>query len=349
MPSDRNKRTPGVSRRTAVGRIIAVSAGLIGSTYERRLKGWGLFGAAVAQPMPTIPIIAKGAGSPYWQAVFAGARKAGRDLGVNVVEFGAQLQNDGNGQIEIPEGALASNPAVIVAAPAHFAALGKSLDQAAKNAKVIGIDATMDSRTFTSVVTTNSLQAGQVAADILAERIQKTYADPEGDVALIAPSVGVASIDARNNGFKEQLKKRYGALYLTSEKLMGDSVSASNDIMANLIAKHDELRGVFTSTLVATQGAAQVVAKTRNNRSGDILNLVGFDWDPQLVELLRNGVLAALVVQDPFRIGYDSIKTALAVSKGQTVPAKVEIDATVITKANLSSARSQELLSSKVN
>src|ERR1700692_4565941 len=84
------------------------------------------FGApAIAQTKPTVPVIVKDMTSPYWQAVLAGARKAGQDLGVNVVGLGAQSENDVSGQISILEAAVASNPAAIVIAPTQFAALGR--------------------------------------------------------------------------------------------------------------------------------------------------------------------------------------------------------------------------------
>jgi ribose transport system substrate-binding protein len=47
-------------------------------------------------------------------------------------------------------------------------------------------------------------------------------------------------------------------------------------------------------------------------------------------------------------MGYDGVKTALAASKGEPVSANVDTGATLVTKANLSSARSQELLDPKV-
>jgi ribose transport system substrate-binding protein len=47
-------------------------------------------------------------------------------------------------------------------------------------------------------------------------------------------------------------------------------------------------------------------------------------------------------------MGYDGVKTALAASKGEPVSANVDTGAILVTKANLSSARSQELLKPKV-
>ena len=61
-------------------------------------------------------------------------------------------------------------------------------------------------------------------------------------------------------------------------------------------------------------------------------------------------MLAGLVVQDPFHVWATTAlgKTALAVSKGEKVEANVDTGANLITKANMTSERSQELLSPKI-
>jgi len=66
------------------------------------------------------------------------------------------------------------------------------------------------------------------------------------------------------------------------------------------------------------------------------------------VKLLSEGVIAGLVVQDPFRMGYEGVKTALAAARGVKVAANVDTGVNLITKDNMSSARSQELLNPKV-
>ena len=109
-----------------------------------------------------------------------------------------------------------------------------------------------------------------------------------------------------------------------------------------------ELRGVFASNLIMARGAGQAVAESKTNKTGDKINLVGFDSDEQLIKFLQDGTIAALVVQDPFRMGYDGVKTALAASKGERVPANVDTGANLVTKANMNSARSQELLNPKI-
>ena len=56
--------------------------------------------------------------------------------------------------------------------------------------------------------------------------------------------------------------------------------------------------------------------------------------------------IAGLIVGDPFRMGYDGVKAALAAARGEPVPPRIATTATLITKASLSSSRAQELLAS---
>ena len=125
---------------------------------------------------------------------------------MNVVEMGADSEADINGQIEILAKAAASAPAAIVIAPAQSAALRTPISSAAKKTKIIGIDSDADSPAFASILKTDKVLAGSLAADILADQIKRTYADAEGDVAIITSASGVASPDQRASGFTDQIR-----------------------------------------------------------------------------------------------------------------------------------------------
>ena len=307
--------------------------------------------AAMVEPLPaadqkvSIPIIVKDTTSSYWQIVLAGARKAGKDLGVNVPELGAQSESDINGEITILENAVSEKPAAIVIAPTQFAALGKPIDEAAKKVKIVGIDSGADSTAFTSFLTTDNVQGGRVAADGLAAAITAKYGKAEGDVALITAIPGVGSLDQRAKGFKEELAAKYPGLKLVADKVADGQSTTALNITTDLITANPKLRGIFASNLIMAQGAGQAVAE---NKVADTLKLVGFDSDDKLIKLLKDGTITALVVQDPFRMGYDGVKTALAASKGESVPKTVDTGANLITKENMDSPRSQELLNPKL-
>ncbi len=302
-------------------------------------------GSPASAQEPTIPVIVKDTTSFYWQIVLAGARKAGQDLHVKVPELGAQSESDINGQISILENEVASKPAAIVISPTQFAALGKPIDEAAKSVKIIGIDSGADSKAFTSFLTTDNVQGGRAGADALAACIkEKNGGKTAGDVALITSLPGVGSLDQRAKGFKEELAKSSG-LKLAADKVADGQATTALNIMTDLITANPDLKGVFASNLIMAQGAGQAIAE---NKAQDKICLIGFDNDDKLVKLLSEGVIYALIVQDPYRMGYDGVKTALAASKGEHVEAFVDTGVNTITKANMNSDRSQALLNPKV-
>jgi ribose transport system substrate-binding protein len=53
-------------------------------------------------------------------------------------------------------------------------------------------------------------------------------------------------------------------------------------------------------------------------------------------------------VQDPYRMGYDGVKTALAVSKGEKVEAFVDTGANLVTKDNMADPKIDALLNPKI-
>jgi ribose transport system substrate-binding protein len=323
-----------ITRRTVLGTFgLAIVAGMMSV-------------APVRAADVTIPIIVKDTTSFYWQIVLAGARKAGKDLGVKVPELGAQAESDINGQISILENAVSGKPAAIVISPTEFKALGKPIDEAAKSVKIIGIDSAADSKSFTSFLTTDNVQGGRVAADGLAAAIKEKYGKAEGEVALITALPGVGSLDQRAKGFKEQLAAKYPDLKLIADKVADGQATTGLNITTDLITANPNLRGIFTSNLIMAQGAGQAIAE---NKAQDKIKVIGFDSDEKLVKFLSNGTLAGLIVQDPYRMGYDGIKTALAASKGEKTEVNVDTGANLITKANMNDARAQELLNPKLD
>jgi ribose transport system substrate-binding protein len=301
--------------------------------------------ASFAQDV-TIPIIVKDTTSFYWQIVLAGARQAGKDLGVSVPELGAQSESDINGQISILENAVAGAPAAVVISPTEFKALGKPIDEAAKAVPIIGIDSGADSKAFTSFLTTDNVQGGRIAADGLAAAIKAATGKEEGEVAIITSLPGVGSLDQRREGFLDQMKTKYPGIKVTVDRFADGQATTGLNMMTDLITANPNIVGVFASNLIMAQGVGQAIAE---NKLGDKIKVIGFDSDEKTVGFLKEGVLAGLVVQDPYRMGYDGVKTALAVSKGEKVETFVDTGANLVTQANMADPKIDALLNPKVN
>ncbi|MBU1304554.1 MAG: ABC transporter substrate-binding protein, partial [Alphaproteobacteria bacterium] len=314
-----------LNRRAMMGlSAVALAAGMLGVAPSS------------AQDV-TIPIIVKDTTSFYWQIVLAGARAAGKDLGVNVPELGAQAETDINGQISILENAVAGNPAAVVIAPTEKSALGAPITEAAKSVPIIGIDSSADSTAFTSFLTTDNVQGGRIAAQGLVAAVKATTGKEEGEVALITSVPNAGSLEERKQGFIEELAK-YPGIKLVADKYADGQAATGLNITTDLLTANPNLVGIFASNLIMAQGAGQALAE---NGVADKVSLIGFDSDEKLVGFLKDGTIDGLVVQDPYRMGYDGIKTALAASKGEKVEAFVDTGANLITTANMEEARSQ--------
>ena len=72
---------------------------------------------------------------------------------------------------------------------------------------------------------------------------------------------------------------------------------------------------------------------------------VGFDANVQSVQLLETGEMDALVVQNPFAIGYLGVQNAAMLLRGEALSQEVQnTDVTVVTRDNMFDEDIQRIL-----
>lgn len=294
----------------------------------------------------TIPVIVKNTSTYYWRVLLAGARKAGEELGIEIAELGPQTDSDVNGQISVLENAVATNPLAVVIAASQYEALGKPIDEAATKTTVVGVDSGANSKAYASFITTNNVEGGRAAGEALAEAIAKAHGEAKGDVMLITSVPGAESLDQRAEGFKAVLAEKYLDIRIVADKVADGQIVTGLNIANDVILANPKLRGIFASSEKMALGVSQAVAE---NNLQDQIKVVAFDSNEQLVKHLADGIVAALIIQDPMRMGYEGVKIAYAASKGEDVPEMVDTGVNVITKENMETERSQELLDPKID
>jgi ribose transport system substrate-binding protein len=86
-----------------------------------------------------------------------------------------------------------------------------------------------------------------------------------------------------------------------------------------------------------------LLALRKVNLAGKV-HFVGFDASDKLVKAMREGAIDALVVQNPFNIGYLAVKTMTEHLRGKPVDKRIDTGARVVTKANVDSPEILELI-----
>jgi ribose transport system substrate-binding protein len=154
----------------------------------------------------------------------------------------------------------------------------------------------------------------------------------QGKVALLMHAPGAQSSMDREMGFREVLKNEARGLELVAEQFGMSDRAKALAAAENVFSAHPDLKGMFASAEPSSVGAALAV-KSRN-LAGKVA-LVAFDSNDVLLEELRNGVIDALVVQEPKRIGFEAVRTLAEKLSGKEPPKRIDLAARVLSAADL--------------
>src|SRR5437588_3557778 len=140
-------------------------------------------------------VIVKTTNSPYWQIVFAAARKAARQFGVQSLGYvGGPSEADINAEITLVEDAIAKHPDFLVIASTSASALNPVISKAFRaGIKVIMIDSAVTTPNITSFLATDNHLGGCLAAQALARAIKAKTGAARGQVAYATFQSGVGS------------------------------------------------------------------------------------------------------------------------------------------------------------
>src|SRR2546427_3770961 len=180
---------------------------------------------------------------------------------------------------------------------------------------------------------------------VLAARRLAKILNGRGKVAVVAVVPGGASTIAREKGFQETLAKEFPDLKIVAFQYGMSDRARSLSVSEDILTAHPSLDGIFASNESSTIGAVQAV-KARG--LGGKVKIVGFDSSPSLIDDLRDGVVDSLVLQDPFQIGYQGLKTILDQRAGHTPPKRIDLPPTLVTRENLSQPTIQHLLNPEI-
>jgi ribose transport system substrate-binding protein len=277
-----------------------------------------------------IAVIPKGTTHSFWKSVEAGARKAGDELGAEIIWKGPLKEDDRAAQIAVVQQFVSSGVSAIVLAPLDDTALRNPVRSAGEhNIPVVIFDSALKGeagKDFISFVATNNRRGGELGGEELARLL-----GGKGKVVLLRYAEGSASTAEREAGFLAVMKKYPGITLLVDNRYGGATISSAQDASMNLIDKVREADGIFCPNESSTQG--MLLALRQTGLAGS-KNFVGFDTSSFLLAALAKGEIQGLVAQNPTRMGYLGVTTAVKHLRGEKVEPAVDTGCVLVTKAN---------------
>jgi ribose transport system substrate-binding protein len=284
-----------------------------------------------------IAVIPKGTAHLFWLSIQAGAEAAGRDLDVDVLWNGPALETEYARQIQIVDSMIAQHVDGIAIAAAEHQALVAPVERAAKaGIPVTVFDSGVDTEMYTTFVATDNYEAGGSAARTIAALL-----DGKGKIAEIDHTPGSQSTMERERGFTETMAREFPNIKIVARQYGLSDRAKAMAVTENILSAHPDLDGLFASAEPSSVGASQAV-KARGMAGK--LKFVTFDTSETMVEDLKAGVISAMMVQDPYKIGYEAVKSLAEKLRGGTPPRRMDLHVRVVRAQDLAEPDVQRLL-----
>ena len=301
----------------------------------------GCAGQSVQATPRNITLVAKSTETEFWKSVFAGARAAASEYNVNLNIVGPETEEDYETQNALIEDAVAQGAEALVFSAISYTENAPAIDAAAEaGVKIAVIDSDVDSQAVGVRIGTDNVEAGRMTAQAaLAAREDR---EDRLVLGLINYDLGSRNGQEREQGLREELARsdRVGEIYTLN--VLAEVGDAREKTM-ELLRAHPEINVVVGFNEPTAVGAAQAVDRLG---LGGTVDVVGFDSNVETVDLMQTGVVSALIVQNPYAMGYLGVEAACDLLGGETFDPEALLDTAtqIVTRENMFSLEGQKAL-----
>jgi len=286
---------------------------------------------------PVIAVIPKGMTHIFWQSVKAGAEKAGKELGAEIKWVGAQKESDTAAQIGVVENQLTAKVDAIALAPLDKAALVptiKKVNEAKVPLVIFDSAADVTDDAYVSFVATDNKKGGEMAAMQMGKIL-----GGKGKVALVPNQANSASTMDRESGFEETIKKNFPGMTVIRSSFGENDRAKSLTVAQDVLSANPDIVGIFGSCEPCAIGALKAVSA--KNLLGKV-KIIGFDNTTEMEKAITAGDMDSVVIQNPAKMGYESVKALLSALKKEKVEKRIDTGVVIMTKENMDKEEMKE-------
>lgn len=273
-------------------------------------------------------------GHIFWTQVEAGALQAARETGVDIYFRGPSREGRVETQLQLIDRVVERGCKALIIAPSGTEIIAKVSELKARGILSFYIDRDVGGADVQAVIASNNYQAGQLAGQHLGQVL-----GGKGRVGVIGMSPPAASTDERQRGFIQAAKA--AGLRIVFNQALGDDPEVTFSALRAQLPQLDALFTPNDSTTRVTHAAL-----LRLHAAGRLRH-VGFDGGHLLADALGNGQLDAMVIQQPYAMGYRSVRLAQRALRDKRVEPRrrqIELEVMLVTRENLDRPEVKELL-----
>lgn len=256
--------------------------------------------------------------NPFFVTLRDGVEAKAKELGVNVKIVDAQ--NDPAKQANDIADLLQQDISVLLVNPVDSAAISTSVKAANKaNIPVICLDRSADEGKVTSLVASDNVKGGEMAAEYIVKKLGEKV-----KVAELEGIPGASAARERGEGFHKIADQK---LTVVAKQAADFDRSKGLTVAENMLQANPDIQAIFAQNDEMALGAIEA-AKSANKQ----IFIVGFDGTADGVKAVENGAMSATIAQQPDIMGQQGVEVAVKAAKGEKVDAKVSAPLKLIEK-----------------
>ena len=256
---------------------------------------------------------------PLWNQIRTGIEDVSRESNIPVTILTTDGTNQAEDQVIMAFDALSESPSSLILTPLDaslFTPVLKAAEKAGIQVFILGSPLKTDiSHVY---IGSDNDAIGVMAADDLASMLKGT-----GTIAIISQNNQDPVSLIRGQSFIEQIHKEYPGIILIPYN--SDSETGLDIYVESLLAAHPDIRGFFSPDADATRALGSYIEKS--DMEGSIA-IVGVGDGEETKELVTNGTIQEVIIQDPYKIGYTAGESLRTFLKGEEIKPEIFVETT---------------------
>lgn len=285
-----------------------------------------------------IYFVAKSLDTQFWQAAFAGANAAAAEYNAELTVLGPKTEEDYQSQNAYIAQAIEEGADALVFSAISYEGNAAAIAQATKSGlKVVVIDSDVASDSVSVRVGTDNVEAGRMAASAVLDTDSESIT-----VGIVNYDLSSRNGQEREEGLRQALQDDGRVENIYTINVLTTPQDA-RDGAVELLAEHPEINVLLGLNEPLAVGAAMAVDDL--GLAGRV-RMVGFDTNVRCIDLMQTGAVSALVVQNPYAMGYLGVEYAWKLLQGERFDPNKLVDTatTIVTKDNMFTPESQRAL-----
>jgi ribose transport system substrate-binding protein len=262
--------------------------------------------------------------NPAYVGAQIGARRLAERLGCELQGFAPKKPDDIEEQRAQILAAIATKPDAILVSPVDPAAVDEVL-AAVREAGIVLVYFVASSECVPAhaFITSDNYALARDIAGYLVDHIGR-----RGDVAILEGLPQSPTTAPRTRAFLDVIGEHPG-IDLVARAVGNYQLAEGKTAMAEILRKHDGLRGVISANDAMALGALEAIAE-----AGRSVTITGMNAMPDAIKAIKAGKLLATVSFDALSLVAMAVQAAVRILDGDPVPDVVSLDAEVIDATN---------------